>query len=286
MQLLCPNCCDPIDAQSLGCRNGHQFACEDGVLVLLEETFKQQLQAFVETFTRLRADESRRLLDPSVYKELPFAPKLKWQYAWRVRRYDLAIINRLLQGRTRQQILDVGAWNGWLSHRLATQGHEVTAIDYFTDEYDGLRAKKFYDLSWKAIQMDVYDLSVLNQTYDVIILNRCLQFSDDPAGYVASVKTKVASDGLLILTGLGFYWDPLTKIRDVAAFRAHLNSYGLDFFKPTKAYLDFVDKERLQNQGVRLHPYPQLWARATNLKARFKKTWPLYYYGVYAPGSA
>lgn len=286
MQLLCPNCCDPIDAQSLVCPNGHQFAYVDGVLVLLEETFKQQLQAFVETFTRLRADDNRRLLDPSVYKELPFAPRLKWQYAWRVRRYDLAIINRLLQGRTRQKILDVGAWNGWLSHRLAAQSHEVTAIDYFTDEYDGLRAKKFYDLSWKAIQMDVYDLSVLNQTYDVIILNRCLQFSADPAGYITSVKSRLASDGLLILTGLGFYRDPSTKIRDVAAFRAHLNNYGLDFFRPTKAYLDFTDKERLQHQGVHLYPYPQLWARATNLKARFKKTWPLYYYGVYAPRPA
>ena len=71
------------------------------------------------------------------------------------------------------KILDLGAWNGWLSNQLSSDGHElVTAIDYFLHERDGLAAKKYYPNEFLAIQMDLEDLSILPYNYDIIIINR------------------------------------------------------------------------------------------------------------------
>ena len=38
------------------------------------------------------------------------------------------------------RVLDVGAGNSWLSHRLASFGHQVVAVDRLDDELDGLGA--------------------------------------------------------------------------------------------------------------------------------------------------
>jgi 2-polyprenyl-3-methyl-5-hydroxy-6-metoxy-1,4-benzoquinol methylase len=282
--LLCPNCREPVDPGSLACAGGHRFACEDGVLVLLQEEFGQQLRTFTAAFGATRAAENRRLLAVSAYEALPFGQDThgdaSWRLEWRLRRYDLAVVLGLLSGRGEQRILDVGAWNGWLSHQLAARGHHVTAIDYFTDEFDGLGARKFYSTDWQAIQIDLVDLSALNQRYDVVIVNRCLQFFTDPIGYVGIARRQLAPGGLLILTGLQLFQDARAKARDVAALRAaYQERYSLEvFLRPTKGYLDFADGQRLRAEGVRLRPYPQLWL--ANVRSTISKTLPRHCYGV------
>jgi 2-polyprenyl-3-methyl-5-hydroxy-6-metoxy-1,4-benzoquinol methylase len=201
-------------------------------------------------------------------------------FQWRLRRYDLAVVRRLLSGRRGQRILDVGAWNGWLSHRMAGDGHLVTAIDYFVDEFDGLGAKKFYSTSWQAIQMDLADLHVLDESFDAILLNRCVQFFPQPAAYVAQAKAQLAPGGLLILTGLELYRDPRAKAARVAQLLdSHRQRYGCELFlRPTKGYLDFADKAQLEAQGVQIKPPWQLLP--ANLKARLRPTLPRHCYGV------
>jgi SAM-dependent methyltransferase len=259
----------------------------DGVLVLLKESFRQRLHAFTARLERFRDAEGKRILDSSLYEQLPDAPSLRHDFEWRMRRYDLAVIRRILTGRVRQRILDVGAWNGWLSHRLAAAGHIVTAIDYFTDRYDGLGARAFYSTTWQAIQMDLSDLSVLDHCYDVIVLNRCLQFFPDPADYVAHVITKVAPGGLLIATGLAFFQDSSVKVREVHALQeSYRRRYDMELFlHPAKGYLDFEDRSKLVAHGLELHLYRQLIA--ANLKSIVMPTRPRYYYGLYhAPTGA
>ena len=282
MRLLCPNCHQAIDPDTLACPHGHQFGCEDGVLVLLGEEFGQKLRTFIANIQRFRAAERKRLLDSAVYEDLPFAKAVRTNWEWQRRGYDVVNIVRLLGARHRQTILDIGAWNGWLSHQLARRGHHVTALEYFTDPYDGLRAKKFYSTGWQAIQMDLTDLSVLDQQYEMVIINHGLHFFSDPIAHVAAAKQKVAPGGWLILLGLQVFSDPSARIKQVAAWQQDFQArYGANFFlNPTKGYLDLTDQARLQTLGVVLKPYPQLWRR--NLKAFFKKTAPKHYYGVAA----
>lgn len=276
--MLCPSCRETLDATTLSCPRGHRFGCEDGVLVLLDETFGRRLRAFAAGISAARAADGQRLPDPSIYPLLPDAPALRRSHEWRGRRHDVALLRRLLRGRRR--VLDVGAWNGWLSNRLAELGHDVTAVDYFTDEFDGLRARKFYSTAWRAIQVDLNDLAVLDERFDAVVLNRCLAFAGDPQGFVAGARQLVTPGGLLVLTGLEIFRDPRAKARYVESLRRrHRDRHSSELFlAPTKGYLDFGDRARLAAMGLSLRPYPQLWA--ANLKALLRPSLPRHYYGV------
>ena len=207
----------------------------------------------------------------------------QFQMEWRVRRYDWQVIGRMLPDRSARSIrvLDIGAWNGWLSHQLAQRGHDVTAVDYFVDEYDGLGARRFYSSTWRAIQLDLDDLTVLDEPFDVMILNRCTQFFADPAALLRTTRARLAPEGQLIITGLQFFRDPRPKARAVTqAQQTYRARTGFDLFlKPTKGYLDFEDRRRFQADGVQLRAYPQLWP--ANLKARFRPARPRHEYGVW-----
>ncbi len=285
MPLLCPNCRAAIDPASGECGHGHAFAEVDGVLPLLAEGFGRRLAAYEAVLSAARRAEGKHLLDVTAYEQLPFSRAAEalpgMRLEWRLRRYDLAVIEKLLAGQKAQRVLDVGAWNGWLSHRLAAAGHQVTAVDYFADAHDGLRARRFYRAQWRAIQMDLRDPSVLDEQFDAIVVNRCLAFATDPAAYLQSLKPRVAAGGRLIVTGLQFFWWPAAKARRVAAERArHAEQHGFELFLfPTRGYLDRADHQCLRLHGLRLHAYPQLWA--ANLKARCMPSRPRHAYGVW-----
>lgn len=287
MHLHCPDCRQPFtiddgawpNSAGVVCPTGHEFVVRDGVLELLDVELAKRLADFLTPFSALRASSNKRLIDPATYPLLPDAPAVQGDHEWRLRRYDLELITGLLAGRGRQRVLDFGAWNGWLSNRLAIQGHQVTAIDYFVDEFDGLRARKFYDSDWLAVQMNLEDLDVLDEQFDMVIVNRCLQFYADPPAFAETVKRKVAPGGRAVLIGLAFMRDPRERIAGLATLRRQYQKHGFDFFKPMKGYLDFDDKARLKTLGWRLYPYRQLLG--ANARSLLFSTSPRYYYAVW-----
>ena len=292
MRVLCPDCRRSFvveedlqqAAGSVACPAGHAFAVNDGVLEFLDSDLARRLADFLVPFTAVRGQDNKRLLDPAVYPLLPDGPAVQGNHEWRLRRYDLTLISTLLAGRSSQRVLDFGAWNGWLSNWLATQGHRVTAIDYFVDEFDGLRAKKFYDSDWLAVQMNLEDLDVLDEQFDLVIVNRCVQFYADPPAFAETVKRKVAPGGLLLLTGLAFVRDPSERIAGLAALRRQYQENGFDFFKPMKGYLDFDDKTRFTAQGFSLRQHRQLLA--ANARSLVSPTAPRYFYAIWQAGDS
>lgn len=281
LSLRCPTCAHTLYPVGAGftCANHHEFGYEADVLVLLDPALQRKLAAFLAGFEPFRQKEGKRLLATAVYETLPFTPELQTNHEWRLRTYDIAVMQQLLARRKSQRILEIGAWNGWLSNWLTRQGHQVTAVDYFIDEYDGLGAQKHYRARWQAIQMDLADLSVLDDRFDIVILNRCIQFFADPVAYALAASQKTAVGGLTILTGLSFFQDFAAKAKAVAEFNQYLRQNDVPPFKPMKGYLDFDDKRQLEKAGVQLRPYPQLWP--ANLKSRFNKAAPRYFYGLY-----
>jgi len=288
MRLRCPTCREPIDSREPACPNGHVYAYRDGVLRLLDASFASRLEAFAARLRVIRDAEGRRLMDVSAYEGLPHSQLRRgdaaWRAEWRLRCYDLDRVSRLAGDRAPCAVLDVGAWNGWLSHRLALRGHDVTAVDYFDDAYDGLAARKHYRSCWRAIQMDLADLAILDERFDLIVLNRCLAFFGDPIASVTSARRLLAKDGMLVITGLQFFRDPAPKARSIASQReAYRARYNFDLFlKPTKGCLDWEDRRQLQQAGVALNSYPQLWM--ANLKARVRRALPYHMYGLVRAG--
>lgn len=278
--LLCPGCREPLDPATFTCDTGHRFAENDGVLVLLAQDFAADLASFNEVLRAYRESLGRRLLDPAVYDALPHGQR--HDFEWRLRCFDLEVLRPLLAGRRRPSVLDVGSFNGWLASHLSRQGCDVTAVDYFDDPCDGLRARRFYSRApWRSIQLDLLDLSLLNRAYDLVVLNRCLQFFPDPAAYLEHAGDRVAPGGLLVATGLDFYRDPRRKQRSVADLEArHRERYGRAFFlHPTRGYLDFEDRRRLEARGLEVRRYPQLWR--ANLRSLLLPDRPRFCFGVW-----
>jgi SAM-dependent methyltransferase len=287
MRLRCPECRHflvPADNAWL-CPQGHRFGYdENGVLVLLTAAFASRLAGFTATWTSIRQREGRRLLEPAVYPWLPAASAVAADPQWRWRCRDWALVRRLLPPRPSLTLLEVGAWNGWLSHRLAAQGHTVVAVDYFADPYDGLGAIRHYPTGsdgrprWQAIQMDLLDLGVLADTFDGVILNRCLQFQPDPLAFVRMARNRVKPGGFLLALGLeGFRYPEDGRTRVEAERRRYREAYGFELFlRPTRGYLDREDLAAFRALGMRLYPY-RFWLPAgVWWRLRPHRPWPAY----------
>lgn len=282
MKLRCPECREPLAAGDWQCRNRHRFTEDEGVLILLREDFRSNLDTFLENFSRVRREMHGSILAPEDYPLLPYGKAVADNPEWRVRQFDLEIVLPSLErcGGPRT-ILELGAYNGWLTHHLAARGHDVTVIDYFLDDLDGLKTRRFYREKWRSIQMDIRDTGLLDTRFDLIILNRCLQFFEDPLAYFDQLAGMLNPGGMLLLLGLQMFKDPRLKLaamtRQQAAFREQ--HHFDNFLVPLKGYLDFDDRAELRRRGVRLIPYARL--AVANLRSLLQPTLPRHYYGVY-----
>jgi SAM-dependent methyltransferase len=281
MSYRCPNCREPLDAHELVCANGHRYATLDGVLSLVSDDFARQLGPFSAALLQYRGRLSPRLLDPAAYEALPYGPTVDGDREWQQRQYDIEVLRHLLAGREHQRVLDVGAYNGWLSHCLAEWGHTLTGVDPFADPNYGLGARRFYRAHWRAVQMDLRDLSLLDECYDVVILNRCLAFFPDPAAYLRHAQKRVASGGMLVALGLQIFFDSRAKAKQVQTRAlAYREQFGQPFFLwPTRGYLDAADSAGLMAAGLGLRPYRQMWL--PDLRARLDPRRPRHYYGLW-----
>lgn len=282
MKLRCPECREPLAPGGWQCRNRHRFIEDEGVLILLREDFQGHLNTFLDNFSRVRREMHGSTLAPADYPLLPYGKAVADHPEWRLRQLDLEIALALIERRGGPlTILELGAYNGWLTHHLAAPGHDVTVIDYFLDDLDGLKTRRFYREKWRSIQMDMRDTDLLDARFDLIILNRCLQFFADPPAYFDQLAVMLNPGGTILLLGLQMFKDPRMKqaamARQQAAFRER---HGFDnFLVPLKGYLDFDDRKALRRRGVRLIPYARL--AVANLRSFLQPSLPRHYYGIY-----
>lgn len=281
--LRCPTCRRRLDPSTLCCSLSHCFHYQNGVLVLLGEETAARLVTFATTVAQMRRGRQLRLLDPALYDSLPCGESLQKNIEWRWRCSEVTVVKTLIQRQFNERrpltLLDVGAYNGWLSHQLSLDGHAVTAVDYFIDEFDGLGAVQHYSSSWQAIQIDLVDLAPLDTRFDVVIMNHGLHFFPDPLAQVKQLMAKVAPGGLLVLLGLLFYRDPRRRRRQVEqANEEHLARYGQPrLFRPAPGYLDFDDRTALEALGVVLRPADRF--RLVNVLSRLLPALPWRGYG-------
>lgn len=267
-------------AGPLSCVNGHAFPLSDGVPSVLDDALRARLEPFLAAFRAYREQRGERITDPKVLQGLPESGMALDPARWKPRRIDLALVRRIIGARQRQRILDIGAWNGWLSRHLVRDGHHVVAIDYFTDPGDGLGATIRYPERFEAMQFDLERLDLLDGPFDLVIANRCAAYFEDLGRSIEQMAGLLAPSGLLLLTGLNIHRATRSIEAHFASSRQRFQAqHGLPyFFKPVKGYLTPNDARVITDHHLILRPYPELvWAN----RLRFlRPAGPGYFYAT------
>jgi SAM-dependent methyltransferase len=201
-------------------------------------------------------------------------------FEWRGRAQSLDMIKRFIQKYQPKSFLEIGGWNGWLTHHLAGYG-AVTSVDFFADDADGLGAMKHYQARWERIQMDITDLTILDGHADMVIINNGVHLLANPLQTIRQAQNLVADGGVLVILEMPFYRNPSRRIAQLAQIEAQFlasGGVGSLFLYPTKGYFDDSDKQALHGMGVRLRPYPRY---KMGLKALISPSAPMVMMGVW-----
>ena len=135
---------------------------------------------------------------------LPYVPPDHPHAAeWRMRRESYQhLLSHVLPGvelEANLRVLDLGAGNLWLSHRLASLGHRVVAVDWFDDEADGLGACRQYPVSFLAVQADFDALPFRPFQFELVVFNGSLHYVTDIAATLARAREMLAPGGSLVV---------------------------------------------------------------------------------------
>jgi 2-polyprenyl-3-methyl-5-hydroxy-6-metoxy-1,4-benzoquinol methylase len=149
------------------------FTKEDGVLV--SAGARRKFAAFEEIYLSLREKENR-IYAVEKLRKLPCVDRADPDYrVWRIRQKSLARLLKYLSGKGRAlRVLDVGCGNGFISHRLATEGHLVTAIDVNLVELK-LAARAFGEESVRWLCADIFEDDP-GKNFDAVCFSSSIQY--------------------------------------------------------------------------------------------------------------
>jgi SAM-dependent methyltransferase len=188
LRFACPRCraalvpdsdaglCCPLD--------GGAYSQVDGIWRMLPPERLEAFADFIRDYETIREAEGRGAQDAVWYRALPFGDRSgRFTQDWRIRaqsyRTLLRAVIRPLATHTSLTILDLGAGNGWLSNRLAAEGHQVAAVDLLTNPRDGLGAHVHYETMFTPIQAEYDSLPLDDSQFDVAVFNGSLHYAED-----------------------------------------------------------------------------------------------------------
>ena len=276
--IKCPVCEEKVHVTKdhASCDAGHVFSMKDGVHQILTPEYKQKLDTFLKGFEDSRK-EAITNYTVQVIQKLPFVSFDRG--LWKLREYDLNLVSKFIKPDGRA--LEIGSWNAWLTHHISRAGMDITAVDLFIHDRDGLAAKKHFDENWLAIQMDLQRLNLIDEKFDLIVVNRCFQYFQEMHETVRVLQDRLKKGGVLLLTGLTLESDKerIQQEIDTAALNFE-SKYGTPFhLHEFQGYNTEESLKKLKNQGVKVKIYPEL--RIRSMIGHISRKHHIYYYGIF-----
>lgn len=245
----------------------------------LTPDFEEHLSQYLTVFEKHRKD-IQIIPSENDWKSLPFGSQ---DNSWKWRRESLAIINKEIKNKTFETVLEIGAWNGWLTKYLAKQSQTIIAVDYFTCACDGISNINSFAKNIEAIQCNLETVSkdFKPKTFDLIVVNHCLSYVNNPVGYIKNLIPLLKAEGKIISLGNTFYSNPAHKIKQNNASATDFqNQYGMPLYiAPVKGYMDWNDREELKKSGFKIQDYPQ--KKLQNVYAKINPSKPVYVSIIY-----
>jgi SAM-dependent methyltransferase len=248
----------------------------------------QALHRFAEDYAAHRQAEGRGYAGDDLLA-LPHVRTGPWarQWAVRARTFD-AFLARLLRPMARRgarplRVLDLGAGNGWLSYRVALEGHLATALDIRDDRVDGLGASgPFLARAHGRMRIAVAgfdEIPAPDASFDLAVFNAALHYATDLAVVLAEAARVVRPGGRLAILDSPFY----RREADGAAMVAEKIADASRRFGEraetlmSLPFIEFLTRERLAAASAAIGVnwrrsrvlYP-LWYEARPLAARLR----------------
>lgn len=262
IRLRCPRCGRsmgelPNDDATLSCAHCKvKLPCEQGVWKALLPEREAYFSRFVEEYQSIRAAEGRGSTSSDYYLALPdrdLSGRNSRQWAIRARTFryiERQILPRVITlAHPKLRILDLGAGNGWMSYRLAQQGHAPIAVDLMTNDQDGLEAAEHYRQRLPSLfprfQAEVDNLPFADGQCDLVIFNASFHYSENYAKTLAEALRCTRKDGMVLVADTPWYCDEQSGLRMLQERRAFfIKRYG--FPSDRLRSLEYLTDRRLQ----------------------------------------
>lgn len=242
----------------------------------LTPEFENHLNHYLPVFEKSRADK-KIMPSAKAWKLLPFGPFAN-DDSWQWKRQSLNIAQKCIGNKKQDAILEIGAWNGWLTKYLAKQSELVLAVDYFVCPYDGIGNIQSFAKNIVALQSNLETIGsdFKIKSFDVIVLNHCLSFFKNPTAYIESLLPLLKDGGILISLGSTFYKNTKKKAAEIKSFaHSFYEKYQTEvFIQPVKGYMDIADLNELKNIGFEIDEYPKM--KLQNTYAKLISSKPVY----------
>lgn len=259
-------------------KKGTVYEERNGIYYILEEPFQTDCRTFLNNY--YKNNSNRSIINN--YPALPYITGYKENPEWNFRAQSLQIIKNYIGRHNPKTILEIGPWNGWMTHHIANTCDTYVTADFFDDDRDGLGTYKHYpDPQWIPVHCDVEKLDFFSIHFDLIIYNHCLQFFENWEDAFVQAKTLLEPMGHIYVLGMNVYNNPETKQTQVAEYKAnYFQRTGTNLlFRNTKAYFDKRDTETMENLNCRITNYPQYLKN--NILRLFIHSRPQICYAVY-----
>jgi SAM-dependent methyltransferase len=190
------------------------YARRDAIWRFLPRSRQNVFAQFLREYQTVRRREGWGHAEARYYRALPAVSRRDPNRAvWRLRARSLRVFEQQIVQPLEQQtarpltLIDLGAGNGWLAHRLARRGHRVAAVDLQTNAFDGLGAHVHYGPLFTPVQAEFERLPFVGNQFDLAIFNGALHYATDYATTLAEALRVLRPDGGLVVLDSPVYHD-------------------------------------------------------------------------------
>jgi len=160
-----------------------------------------------ELYIKVR-DKENRLLSDTVVAKLPFIVEHESVYfkEWKARSYSFTRLNNYLQKKEKPlHILDLSCGNGWLAANLATtKTFTATGLDVNENELQQAN-RVFQKPNLVYCFGNVFKNIFPEKTFDIIVLNACVQYFGDLSLLIKQLFYYLKSGGEIHIIDTPFY---------------------------------------------------------------------------------